>query len=136
MNSTTLTILNDNAEFDTLPQRVADILCPQGIVQDTIDRIMLALEEMLTNTIKYGYDDKDAHHIEIGLQVEADEILLTIVDGGHPFDPLAAIPPDTDLPIDERPIGGLGIHLVRKMSSSMRYEYKAGQNHLEIRFSK
>ena len=71
----------------------------------------LTVEELVTNCIKYGYDDTDEHIIGIELQVAHNELMLTVTDDGRPFNPLELTPPDINLPVEERPIGGLGIHL-------------------------
>jgi len=95
----------------------------------------LAIEELVTNCIKYGYDDAGEHVIEIELKLSANELVLTVTDDGHPFNPLELPEPDTSLPVEDRPIGGLGIHLLRKMSDRMDYERHAGENRVTIRKS-
>ena len=81
----------------------------------------LAVEELVTNSIKYGYEDAGDHIIEIKLEIPGNELVLTVTDDGIPFNPLDLPAPDTDLPLEERPIGGLGIHLLRRMSDRMEY---------------
>ncbi len=92
----------------------------------------LALEEMATNIVKYGYDDQDAHEILLRLALVPGAIVLTLEDDGHPFDPLGAPEPDIHLPLEEREPGGLGIHLIRKMAQRMAYERSGGRNRLTI----
>ncbi|MEN9678715.1 MAG: anti-sigma regulatory factor [Verrucomicrobiota bacterium] len=81
----------------------------------------LAIEELLTNCIKYGYDDAAEHTIAIELQLFEKELKITVIDDGHLFNPLEVAPPDISLPLDERPVGGLGLLLLRKMSDRMEY---------------
>src|SRR5712671_116289 len=95
----------------------------------------LAIEELVTNCIKYGYDDRNEHVIEVELKLCPAELLLTVTDDGHPFNPLELPEPDTNMPVEERAIGGLGIHLLRKMSDRMEYAREAGKNRLMIRKS-
>lgn len=95
----------------------------------------LAIEELVTNCVKHGYDDKGEHIIEITLKLSADELLVTVTDDGHPFNPLDLPEPDTSLPMEDRPIGGLGIHLLRKMSDRMEYERRDGKNQVTLRKS-
>ena len=95
----------------------------------------LAIEELVTNCIKHGYDDTGEHIIEITLKLSGNELVLTLSDDGHPFNPLEWPEPDTSLPIEDRPIGGLGIHLLRKMSDRMEYERKGGKNQHTLRKS-
>ena len=92
----------------------------------------LAIEELVTNCIKHGYDDQGEHIIEITLKLSANELVLTVTDDGHPFNPLELPEPDTNLPLEDRPIGGLGIHLLRKMSDRMEYERKGGKNQITL----
>ena len=92
----------------------------------------LAIEELVTNCIKYGYDDANEHIIGIELELAGNELKLTVIDDGHLFNPLELTPPDTNLPVEDRPIGGLGVHLLRKMSDRMEYTRVAGKNHLKL----
>jgi len=92
----------------------------------------LAIEEFATNSIKYGYDDSKEHFIEVSLSVSNGELVLVITDDGHPFNPLEAPEPRTDLPVEDRPIGGLGIYLVRKMSDRMEYTREGDRNQLKL----
>src|SRR5262249_10192129 len=75
----------------------------------------LVIEELATNCIKYGYDDAAEHLIEVVLRLSQGELELTVSDDGHPFNPLDLPAPDLQAAPEERPIGGLGIHLVRRM---------------------
>lgn len=94
----------------------------------------LVLEELLTNTIKYGYDDSDAHplHVDVCLGPPA---TMRIEDDGRPFDPTAQAPPATlDASIEDRPIGGLGLHMVRAQTAALHYARQDGVNRLDVVF--
>ncbi len=95
----------------------------------------LAVEELVTNCIKYGYEDSGKHMIEVKLQISANELALTVTDDGRPFNPLELPEPDIHLPIEDRPIGGLGIYLLRRMSDHMDYVRAAGRNSVTLRKS-
>ncbi len=95
----------------------------------------LALEELITNIIKYGYDDKSSHEIAVSLTNVGKNLAIRIEDDGHPFDPVAAPSPDTDLSIEDRKIGGLGIHLVKNSCESMIYKRENNRNIVEVRVS-
>ena len=88
----------------------------------------LAIEELVTNIIKYGYDDQGEHLIELSLALEDDVLTVEIRDDGHAFDPFDRAEPDITLPAAERDIGGLGIHFVRKMLDSCAYDRREGIN--------
>jgi serine/threonine-protein kinase RsbW len=93
----------------------------------------LAIEEFVTNSIKYGYSDLAEHIIEVELRLSAEELVVTVVDDGKPFNPLEVPEPDTHLPLEERPVGGLGIYLLRKMFDHMDYARTNGKNQVTLR---
>ncbi len=93
----------------------------------------LAIEEFVTNCIKYGYQDSAEHVIEVELRLSNGELVLIVTDDGNPFNPLESPEPDTTLPIEERPIGGLGIYLLRKMFDRMEYTRTEGKNKVTLR---
>jgi anti-sigma regulatory factor (Ser/Thr protein kinase) len=95
----------------------------------------LAIEELVTNCVKYGYDDSAEHVIEIELKLSAGELVLTVTDDGHEFNPLELPERNTNMSVEELPVGGLGIHLLRKMSDRMDYARTDGKNRLTLRKS-
>lgn len=96
--------------------------------------VVLALEEIVTNIIKYGYDDDGEHEIVLEARVLPEEIVLEVTDDGHEFDPLRAPPPDLDAPLEDRPVGGLGIHLLRNLAERLAYQRVRGKNVLSAYF--
>lgn len=97
-------------------------------------QIDVAIDELFSNIVHYAY------HPEIGpatVRVEVIEeplsVIITFIDHGVPYDPLAKADPDVTLPAEERQIGGLGIYIVKKSMDEVTYEYKNGQNILRIR---
>ena len=92
----------------------------------------LAVEELVTNCIKYGYADTGQHVIEINMAVEAGELRMEIIDDGLPFDPLQQPSPDITLPPESREIGGLGLHLLRTLSDDMTYARVDGKNRVTL----
>ncbi|MDX2079474.1 MAG: ATP-binding protein [Terrimicrobiaceae bacterium] len=113
--------------------RVVDFLAkaPDGAEAEYLAR--LALEELVTNIVKYGHEDKANHEIQVAADVCNGEFALCISDDGHEFDPTAATDPDTTLPAEERPIGGLGLFLVRNMADAMEYRREDGRNVVTVR---
>jgi anti-sigma regulatory factor (Ser/Thr protein kinase) len=94
----------------------------------------LAIEEIATNCIKYGYDDPKSHVIEVKLTLSGtNDLVVTVVDDGHPFNPLEAGQPDLSVAVEERPIGGLGIYLLRQLCDGMEYVREGGRNRLTLR---
>ena len=92
----------------------------------------LVLEELLSNTIKYGYDDALPHTIAIIFSVGSDHLKLTVVDDGHEFDPRGDYGADVTKPLQERKVGGVGLLLVKSLSREMDYRRESGRNILEI----
>src|SRR3954463_7852769 len=75
----------------------------------------LAVEELGTNIIKYGYDDQEEHFIRLSARPEKDAFRIGLEDDGHEFDPCSAPEPDPNLSLEERKPGGWGLSLVRRM---------------------
>ncbi len=90
----------------------------------------LVLEELTLNINNYG-DNDGIRQIEITLNSETDRLIIEVIDDGSPFDPTTdATLPDTNAPIEDRPVGGLGLHLVRTMMDEMQYKREQGKNHV------
>jgi len=96
------------------------------------DKIMMAVDEALTNVVLYAYPEDQRGTVGIRIFRVANTITVEIVDHGKPFDPTTHPAPDITLPIEQRPIGGLGIHLMRKMVTSLRYARKEAENRLVL----
>jgi len=100
-----------------------------GIPGKSLFQLNLALDELLTNTITYGYPEGGEHEIRLRLVPEGEkELLIEIRDDGLAFNPLEVKAPDLKQDIEERPIGGLGIHLVRQMLDEIEYRRENGHN--------
>ena len=97
---------------------------------DLIFKVNLVLDELSVNIVNYG---GEASEIEVSLAADADEVRVEISDDGRPFDPLTdAIEPDLDTSLEDRAIGGLGIHLVREMMDELYYSREDGKNRLAM----
>jgi anti-sigma regulatory factor (Ser/Thr protein kinase) len=88
----------------------------------------IVLDELLNNTISYGYGDEEEHVIEISVEVLGDRLIITLVDDGIPFNPFKYGPPNTKGAIDKRNIGGLGIHIVSSLLEKVGYERIGNKN--------
>jgi anti-sigma regulatory factor (Ser/Thr protein kinase) len=125
-------VKNSFAEIPAANEAASNWLAERN-ASPTIDYLAnLAIEELVTNCIKYGYDDANEHTITIELELVGNGLKLTVIDDGHLFNPLELTAPDTSLPVEDRPIGGLGIHLLRKMSDRMEYARVESKNHLTL----
>ena len=126
--------------LEELPQLVAWIeaqVVALGIPAGMLGTLNLVLEEWVVNVISYGYADGGRHGIDIGLWREAAGVRLMVVDDAVAFDPTARAEVDTSLPLEDRPIGGLGIHFMRQTMDVFSYA-RCGQRNvvtLEKRFA-
>lgn len=98
----------------------------------TTNLVLLAIEELVINCIDYGYDDSDEHTIVIDLSIDEQDLKMTVIDDGRPFDPLTALTPDFSLEVQQRPVGGLGIHLLRQLADHVAYERRDGTNQITL----
>ena len=92
----------------------------------------LAIEEIVTNCIKYGYEDKEEHRIEVRLELDGNNFSNVIVDDGRKSDPLQAPAPDLSASIEERTVGGVGLHMLRALSDNIIYQRIGNHNRLEF----
>jgi anti-sigma regulatory factor (Ser/Thr protein kinase) len=97
-----------------------------------LHELQLAVEEHLTNISSYGYPDGDAHTIVVRVTFVGDDLGVEIEDDGRPFNPLEHPIPNLALPVEERPIGGLGIYMIRKSTDRLEYHRQAGKNVLRM----
>jgi anti-sigma regulatory factor (Ser/Thr protein kinase) len=90
--------------------------------------VNVVLDELLTNTISYGFAGRSGGEVTIEAELRADRLSVTLTDDGKPFDPFGLASPDTALPVQERRIGGLGLHLVRQLMDDVSYRRRADRN--------
>ena len=99
-----------------------------------ISALQLALEELVTNVITHGYCDGQAHSFTVTLEnVATDRVRALVTDDAPAYNPLARPEVNTSLPLEERPIGGLGVHLIKKLMDVCIYERRDGQNIFTIK---
>ncbi len=127
-----ISFLNDRQELTHVIQVVNVFLEPRELPSKLIYAVNLILEEIIVNIIKYGYDDEDSHEIQVRIEVEQDEVALTVVDDGKEFNPLTVPPPDRSKSAMERIEEGLGLQFVRHMRNAMEYRREEGKNILNI----
>jgi len=101
--------------------------------QQAEDRAFLVFEEIVTNIIRYGFNDSKEHAIDVSFARNDGELTLIFDDGGRPFDPRGVPNPDLHRPLANAPIGGRGIYLVRKTAKRLDYERTPkGRNRLTV----
>ena len=124
-----ITLKNDIARLPELSDFVRSIAADAGMESASLE---LAMEEAVTNVMEYAYPEGQEGSVVISAFLEADGIRFTVADEGAPFDPTAKPDPDTSLGVEERPIGGLGIFLVRQIMDSVSYAREDGKNILTM----
>ncbi len=126
----------DLARVQPLVFEAASFLETHGVVGKPLFAAQLVLEEVVVNVVQHAFDGDPSKEIRISLSVDADAVTLTVEDEGRPFDPLTQAPnADTDSPIGERPLGGMGLHLVREFASRVDYARVGDTNRVSMRLA-
>lgn len=124
---------NDLSELTVLRRHVQNFGRMAGLSENCLFEIILCLDELFTNIVSYGFDDDRHHLIQFTLQMDNDVLILDVEDGGIPFNPLSK--QESRIPIDPKniKIGGLGIHIVKKLTNDICYQRNRGKNHLTLK---
>ena len=130
--SLSVVLNNDRQELMRLAEQVERFGADQQLSDDAVNNVNLVLDEIVSNVIKYGGSGGDAAGIAVSLALDGGVLTIDVSDDGIAFNPIDAKPPDLDLPITERPIGGLGIHIVKALTESIAYRREDGRNHLTM----
>ena len=117
-----LTLSNDIGEVERLGEFIKGVCTDAGIEQSVYRQMRLAIEEVVVNVINYAYPAGEQGTIEVKAAVSESKIRWTVIDSGGAFAPTDAPDADTSLSVEERAIGGLGIHLVRQLMDTINYE--------------
>ncbi len=99
-----------------------------------VQRISLALDEIVTNVVSYGFEDGfEEPRVRVEFGLESDRLEIRVEDNGRAFDPLNEAPlPDLTLSADDRPVGGLGIHLAKNLVQDISYRRVRNRNRLTL----
>lgn len=125
------TLSNGRAGFPALMDDAEAFLTGHNVPDTAVSQMMIALDEIITNILSHGVRDGEPV-VQVALRVADGAVTAEICDDGIAFDPLGNAEPDTGQSVDDRPIGGLGIHLVRKMMDGLRYDRHHRQNRLQF----
>jgi serine/threonine-protein kinase RsbW len=118
----TIELVNDISELNRLTQIFHSLFAAQRIDEKTLFYLNLIGDELVTNIISYGYEDELKHEIQLHFAITPLQWTLRITDDGQPFNPLARKNPDLSLSVDEREVGGQGIHFVKQIVDEISYE--------------
>ena len=126
----TVRITNQRDQVDTVRKFFDDYSKENKLTEKTGHDIQMALDELLTNIVNYGYEDSDEHKIDVRFGINDDAVRVEIIDDSKPYNILEQENPDISLSVEDKPIGGLGIFLIKKLMSNVDYYTKEGKNHL------
>ncbi len=121
------------SELDALCQKLENFGQSMGLSKKCIFEANLALDELFTNIISYGFEDKNEHTVRITISLLNDELVVSIEDDGVPFNPTKVETPDLECTIEECRIGGLGIHLAKNLMDEVCYQRCKDKNILTLR---
>jgi serine/threonine-protein kinase RsbW len=127
-----LILKNRPEERQRLDQSFREFGKRHGIPDRVLLAVSLALEELFTNIISYGYRDQAEHVVEAAFAVEDGKVRIELRDDGQPFDPTQHPPPNVNLSLDDKPIGGLGIHMARRSLDTIEYCREGEKNVLRM----
>jgi anti-sigma regulatory factor (Ser/Thr protein kinase) len=133
MKQINLSMQNNLKDLAVLMNQASAFLESQSLSETVVYRANLVMEEVLTNVVKYAFEDTAEHEINVELSVNDDDLAIRFEDDGREFDPLAVPPPVTKKSLEEADVGGLGVYLVRKSLSSIEYRRDRSKNVLDTR---
>jgi len=119
---------NSPAELDGCCRQLEAFTQSLGLSKKTILTITLCIEECIANIISHGYQDNEEHWIEITLTSEERKFMVCIEDDAVPYNPIETATPDLESKLEERKIGGLGVHLMKHFMDHISYQRRGNKN--------
>lgn len=126
--SFSMTIGTDPGQIAGVTAAFAEFADAHAVHAPVRRSVSVALDELLNNTIAYGFAGREDGAVSIDVELRSDRLCVTLTDNGSPFNPLEISAPDTALPVEQRQIGGLGIHLARRMMDDVAYQRRGDRN--------
>lgn len=126
-----ITLPNDIATISQLSEFVETVCEEKGLDMALTMNLNLALEEAVVNVMSYAYPGGQGD-VKVDIKIDDQKVVSILTDSGIPFDPTQKGDVDTTLSAEERPIGGLGIHLVKQIMDKVSYQYVGNQNILTL----
>ncbi len=128
-----LVLRNNLSELKRMSDAVSAWCRGNNISSAAEFHVNLALDEIISNVIRYGWKDLGEHQLNVRLSLLNDEVTVEVEDDATPFNPLEVPVPDLNRPLEERTVGGLGIHLVRQVMDGLEYQRLDGKNLLVMK---
>ncbi len=132
METQKIKLTNKLSDLEKIRDAMENIGAEWSIDAQTCMSVNLALEEAFTNIVNYAFENNDPREIVLDIKKQDDTLIFVIIDEGRPYDPTKTPDPDTSLPAEDRPIGGLGIFLIRKIMDDVKYQRNGTQNQLTL----
>lgn len=135
------TLENGRDGFEALLGAIEEFLIQKSPPDNIVHRVMISCDEVISNILNHASKDgasKDRASknglpkVSARIAITPGNVSVKIIDNGPEFDPLSVPPPDTDLSVEDRKVGGLGIHLVRELMDGVSYSRENGENHLRF----
>lgn len=127
-NKLEFSIANDLRGISSATARIDAFCAAHDLMPGVSFDVTLAVDELVTNTIGYGYDDDGEHRIDLALRIGGGTLTVEIVDDGRAFDPFWTPEAELPSPLEERTESGLGIYLVRKRMDAVACRREDGRN--------
>lgn len=127
-NEKTFEIQNDILELEKLSRFVDELANELQLKPDLVFNLNLVLEEAVANIMLYAYPQQTKGEIVIQSELHGNSLVFTVTDSGIPFDPTKVAEADITLSGEERPIGGLGIFLIKQIMDEVKYHRAGGRN--------
>ena len=132
-DSASCAIRSDLREIGKVHDVLESFCTRHEIHQEAASEMDLAIEEVLANVVNHAYRGNPEREIRVRIQLQEGQLVAEVEDDGAEFNPLKQEAPDLDLPIEDRPIGGLGIHLVLSLMDAVEYRREDGVNRLVMK---
>jgi len=120
-------------DIDKIEHAINELRSQWDLGEKSLFHLNLVLEELISNTMFYGFDDNKNGKIEVELSFDGDYIYVSIHDDAKAFDPSIPAEQSVNIELDERAIGGLGIVLTQQISEDMKYNYHENKNKLSFK---
>ena len=127
-----LQVPQDRELLPSLFAAIEEALAHAGIAAALAHDVLLISEEVVCNAIDHGGCHAPGHQVTVEMAIRDDRVTLCFRDDGEPFDSLDQPPPDLEADLEERPVGGLGVHLIRTLADEIRYSREGHFNILHV----
>jgi len=132
-NTFSFELRNHLSELTNLGEKLESVGSALGLSRRCLFEINLALDELFTNIISYGFQDQSEHFIRVSISTDCNVLTVVLEDDGMAFNPVDRIPPELPRRLDECNVGGLGIHLVKNLMDEVAYQRCANTNVLTLK---